>query len=181
MKKLVFLMMIFSLATVSCKKTKKKQGLTTNDQNGSGMTELVEASAPGYEVSTLNFRQLPDSLIAMAGITAQEDIEDVYDEWENQKSQLPKEGALSEITPASWNATFFLAAQVCDFIKTFPPNGSPAEISQYFAGRFLGRSLSSDEIKVFQDLDQELTSENRATKNQLICTVIASSSEAIEM
>lgn len=165
-----------------------------SDPDPSQIDSGVNASAISYSRNPLNFMQILDSLITMAGITDPNQIIEINKEWALQKAQFPKTGNVSEVTPNTMNAAFFLASKVCDFVKSAPglptntaessATSSPNEItavtnaSNFFSQKFMGRNLSSDEVAPFLTL-KKTAGLSTSSLHHMVCTIVASSAESL--
>lgn len=96
-----------------CKKTTRSGVIPTTPNGGRmGVQPVVQTAA-----APMKFRSLVESWISQANITDATSLNTIFATYESQKGQLPQNGNIAELTPASMQGIFIVAAQVCGSLK----------------------------------------------------------------
>lgn len=173
----------------------KRLNPTPESGEGGDIQSLAEASSV-EQVKILNQKQIVESLVNTLEI-APNSRPTLMAEWERVKSQLSINGTGNEYSTAVLSASTRLVAQACNLVPvntqglppapvagTQPSSQMVQQIANFFSNRFLNRQLGESEMGDLTSLVSEVYNStiSDAAKfrmlNDMICTVIGTSSEA---
>lgn len=163
---------------------------------GEGNIGSGAEAASVEQVKILNQKQIVESLVNTLEIAPNSRVT-LMNEWDRVKSQLSINGTGNEYSTAVLSASTRLVAQACNLVPVttqgLPPAPSAGtqpspqmvqQIGNFFSMRFLNRQLAesewSDLVPLVSEVYNSTISDGAKFRmlNDMICTVIGTSSEA---